>query len=230
MLIAADHLLPALKQQTRTLGTDIELVAFADTDVLLALDAIGRRRPRLVALEKSFAESSRGVALINRLKADPRLGQLEIHVVSGTTEVRADTGPAAAPAVGAPAEEIDYRGTRRAARYKMASGLEVDINGNGATVLDLSTIGAQVVSPTILKPNQRVRVTLSDEQTQARCQAVVAWATFEMPPGSAPRYRAGLEFLDATPRPSTRSALPSSPQPEFHRFRRLESSAYDSWR
>ncbi|MEP7304514.1 MAG: PilZ domain-containing protein [Acidobacteriota bacterium] len=196
MLIAADHLLPALKQQTQTLEAEIDLVAFADTDVLLALEAIGRRRPRLVALEKGFADSSRGAALIRRLKADARLGEVEIRVVSETTQAVADPGPAL-PAGRAPAGPIDYRGTRGAPRYKVAAGVAVDINGNGATVVDLSTVGAQVVSATILKPNQRVRVTLSDAQMQLRCQAVVAWASFEMPPGSVPCYRAGLQFLDA---------------------------------
>jgi len=196
VLIAADHLLPALKQHVRTLGADIELVAYADTDILPAIEAIGRRRPRLVALEKGFADSSRGAALIRRLKADPRLGELEIQVVSGTTQAPADPGPAP-PAGSAPAGPIDYRGTRRAPRYKMAAGVEIDINGNGANLVNLSTVGAQVVSATILKPNQRVRVTLNDEQMQVRFQAVVAWASFEMPPGSVPCYRAGLQFVDA---------------------------------
>jgi hypothetical protein len=27
--------------------------------------------------------------------------------------------------------------------------------------------------------------------------AAVAWAKFEIPPGSGPRYRAGLDFVDA---------------------------------
>ena len=172
------------------------MVAFADTDVLPALEAIGRRRPRLVALEKGFADSSRGAALIRRLKADPRLGEVEIRVVSGTTQAPAD--PTLDPPAGsAPAGPIDYRGTRRAPRYKIAAGLDVDINGNAATLVNLSTLGAQVVSATILKPNQRVRVTISDGQAQVRCQAVVAWAAFEMPPGSDPCYRAGLQFLDA---------------------------------
>jgi hypothetical protein len=30
-----------------------------------------------------------------------------------------------------------------------------------------------------------------------RFNASVAWASFEIPPRSDPRYRAGLEFLDA---------------------------------
>ena len=190
VLIAAHHLLPALEQQTRTLGADIEMVAFADTDVLPALEAIGRRRPRLVALEKGFADSSRGAALIRRLKADPRLGEVEIRVVSGTTQAPAD--PTLDPPAGsAPAGPIDYRGTRRVPRYRMAAGLDVDVNGNAATLVNLSTLGAQVVSATILKPNQRVRVTLADERGTLRINGAIAWATFEIPP----RYRAGIEFL-----------------------------------
>jgi hypothetical protein len=71
------------------------------------------------------------------------------------------------------------------------------IDGNTAAVIDLSTIGAQVVSPTILKPNQRVRVSLGDDNGSVRFNAAVAWASFEIPPKSGPRYRAGLEFVDA---------------------------------
>ena len=205
VLIAADQLLPALEEHTRTPATDVELITFADTDALLALETISRRQPRLVMLEKGFAETSRGAALINRLKADPKLAQVEIRIVARKTAGTPDGGmtaplPGSAPAVSTPGGALDYRGTRRAPRYKMAAGVETDINGKTATVIDISTIGAQVVSPTILKPNQRVRVTLSDEQGQVRCQAVVAWAAFEMPPESAPHYRAGLQFLDADPK------------------------------
>jgi hypothetical protein len=153
-------------------------------------------------LEKGFAETSRGAALINRLKADPKLAQVEIRLVARKTSGTPDEGTAASPpvnlpAVSTPAGTLDYRGTRRAPRYKVAAGVEVDINGKTATVIDLSTIGAQVVSATILKPNQRVRLTMTDGQGQVRCQAVVAWAAFEMPPERAPHYRAGLQFLDA---------------------------------
>ena len=38
------------------------------------------------------------------------------------------------------------------------------VDGNPATLVDLSTGGAQVLSATVLKPNQRVRVTLADER------------------------------------------------------------------
>ncbi len=70
------------------------------------------------------------------------------------------------------------------------------IDGNPAALINLSVVGAQVVSPTILKPNQRVRMTLPDSEGPIRVLAGVAWAAFEMPK-SGPVYRAGIEFYDA---------------------------------
>ena len=197
VLIAAVNLLPVFKERARALGDKTELLAFSDTDALRALDVISQRRPRVVALERGFTTTPRGAALINRLKADPALKDLEILVVSHEADAPADAAAADPVASPTPVSALDYRGTRRAPRYIMAAAVEADVNGNEATVMDLSTVGAQVVSATILKPNQRVRVTFSDDRTQVRCQAIVAWASFEMPPGAGPRYRAGLQFLDA---------------------------------
>jgi len=78
----------------------------------------------------------------------------------------------------------------------VAKGIEVTIDGNPASLINLSVVGAQVVSPTILKPNQRVRMTLQDPRGPIRVMAGVAWAAFEMPK-TGPRYRAGIEFFDA---------------------------------
>ena len=203
VLIAAPDLLQVLK--THSLGTG-ELLPFSDTDALRALETISRRRPRLVALERGFAATSRGAALINRIKADPALSQSEIRLVSRDSEAPRTAGAAAAspapatapaPPPAGPAPLLDPKGTRRAPRYKIAAGVEAEVNGNAATIVDLSTVGVQVLSATILKPNQKVRVTLVDPQGQVRCQAVIAWAAFEIPPGKDPRYRAGIEFLDA---------------------------------
>jgi hypothetical protein len=80
----------------------------------------------------------------------------------------------------------------------MSDGIEVLIDGNPAALMDLSTIGAMVVSPTTLKPNQRVRMSLPQEPRAIRFSAGVAWAAFEMPKGRpAPHYKAGIEFFDA---------------------------------
>jgi hypothetical protein len=71
------------------------------------------------------------------------------------------------------------------------------VDGNQAALIDLSTVGAQVVSTTVLKPNQRIRLAMTDDVGQVKCNAAVAWASFEIPQGNGPRYRAGIAFLDA---------------------------------
>jgi PilZ domain-containing protein len=197
VLIAAPALMPVLKERTATDGS--ELVAFADSDALRALDLITKRRPAIVALDRGFAASPRGAALINRIKADPALADSEIRVVSHDSSharvVSSPAGSATGQAVSdAPtqlAQPLDEEGTRGAPRVAIAKGVEVLVDGNAAILVDLSTGGAQLLSATVLKPNQRVRMTLTDPRGSIRINGTVAWATFEIPP----RYRAGIEFV-----------------------------------
>jgi hypothetical protein len=212
VLIGAADLLPKLQERVNDGQT--ELLSFTDADALRALDAITKRRPRLIALERQFAATPRGAALINRIKADPALAQSEVRIVAHDSDV-ARVSPrrqpetqdpagaaSAATAVAAPApiatQPLDQRGTRRAPRFRMAPELEVLVDGHQAVLVDLSTIGAQVVSPNVLKPNQRIRMSLLDPDGAIRFNATVAWASFEIPPKSGPRYRAGIEFIDAS--------------------------------
>ena len=194
VLIASPEFLPAL-QERKELG---EVVAFADTDALKALDLITRQRPKVVALERDFAATSRGTALINRIKADPSLTECEIRIIShdngdGTTSPVSVVETAAPAVVAAP---LDQTGTRRAPRFSITEGVEVQVDGKPAALINLSLVGAQVVSPTILKPNQRVRFILADKPKAIRIGSVIAWAAFELPK-AGPRYRAGVEFFDA---------------------------------
>ena len=208
VLIAAPEHLQALK------GHFADALAFSDADALKALETITRKKPRAVVLERLFAATSRGAALIKRIKADPTLSGCQIKIVSddGTpltskkmkaeSATETSAAPAApveppppAPTKAAPAP-LDQRGTRRAPRVNIAKGIEVMIDGKPASLINLSVVGAQVVSPTILKPNQRVRMVLHEPDGPIRCMAGVAWAAFEMPK-SGPVYRAGIEFFDA---------------------------------
>ena len=200
VLIASPELLPGLKDR----GEFGNVTAFSDAEALRALDVITRQRPAIVALDQLFAATSRGTALINRIKADPALTACEIRIVTQDATRRTAEAPGAPPVAVAEAEAevpsalLDVRGTRRAPRVAITDGVEVLVDGNPASLVDLSAVGAQVVSPTILKPNQRVRVTLPDPGRPIRLSAAVAWATFEMPK-AGPRYRAGIEFFDGDP-------------------------------
>ena len=210
MLIGAANVLPSLKERADTGGD--EVLTFTDADALRALEVITKRRPSVVAVERVFAGTPRGAALINRIKSDPSLLGSEIRVVSHddkdawagprrSSEAARGNGttPVASAHTATSPQPLDQRGTRRSPRFLMTGEMEVLVDGNQAVLVNLSTHGAQLVSATVLKPGQRVRMALFDEQGTVRFNASVAWASFEIPPDSIPRYRAGIEFIDASP-------------------------------
>jgi hypothetical protein len=196
VLIAAADRLAALQQQTNV--TDAN--AFAETDALKALETITRLRPSVIAIEHPFATSARGTALINRIKADPTLSACEVRVLGPDGAVANSAAGASSAGVGVvtPPGIIDQRGTRRAPRVVVTRNVEVLIDGNPATLVNISVVGAQVTSPLSLRPNQRVRMAIADAVRPVRFNGVVAWASFEMPK-EGPRYRAGINFYDAAP-------------------------------
>jgi len=196
VLIAPADALPALLARFDQ-GAAVQ--TFTDSDALEALDHIIRTKPTLVALQDGFSGTSRGAALINRIKDDLSLTDCELRVLASDSEsshVAMKRGKAGGPAMAMdePASRLDQRGTRRAPRIEIKDGVEVAVDGNPAMLVNLSMVGAQVVSSTVLKPNQRVRVILGDGKAAVRCSGAIAWAAFEMPKGMPTRYRAGIDW------------------------------------
>lgn len=212
LIIAAQNLMPALRERVEVAG---DVLTFADTEPIQALQAMMEHRPPLIVLERLFAATPRGAALINRIKSDPQLATVEVRVMSHTGDytrqvVKPMPQPAhaatAAAGAGSPApvataetpRPLDWHGTRRAARTRVREGVEMQLDGNPATVVDLSVVGAQVVSSTVLRPNQKVRISLPFDEFVMRFRGAIAWAKFELPRdgGRGPQYRAGVEFTD----------------------------------
>jgi hypothetical protein len=197
VLIGPADALPGLQER---LDPNAEVQTFTESEALEALDHIIRTKPGIIALQDEFSATSRGTALINRIKDDPALSACEVRVLAHDAAQNRvavkRSGHAGGPAVAVdePQPALDQRGTRRAPRIRIKDGVEVAVDGNPAALVDLSTVGAQVVSPTVLKPNQRVRVTMGDGKAAVRCSGAIAWAAFEMPKGMPTRYRAGIDF------------------------------------
>jgi CheY-like chemotaxis protein len=223
VVIAATNLMPALQER---LAGEGELLGFADTEPIQALQAILEHRPALIVLERLFAATPRGAALINRIKTDPQLANAEVRVMSHTGDYSRQVAKPqkAEPSDGAPAlphpgnqgaatatapsatvvesapRPLDWHGTRRAQRHRVRQGVEIQVDGNSATVVDMSVVGVQVLSATILRPNQKVRISIPNDEFVMRFRGTIAWAKFELPrPTEAPRYRAGVEFADTDP-------------------------------
>src|SRR5512139_4074094 len=195
LLIGPKSLAPSLAEHPDT--RDTELLVFDEGQVCQAVEHMVRQRPRVVALPEKFALSPRGTALAHRIAVDAQLAGTQVLMID--TQGAAVPVPAGARPTWLPA---DAAGTRRVPRIRMRQGLDVQIDGATASLVDLSTMGAQVVSATVLKPRQRVRVVLAVEPYFIRAVGTVAWALFEIPKsGSPPHYRAGLEFSSADPEP-----------------------------
>src|SRR6187402_2029475 len=136
LIIGAQNLMPALQGHVKVDG---DIVTFADTEPIQALQMIMDQRPGLVVLERLFAATPRGAALINRIKSDPALAHAEVRVMSHTGDyTRQVVKPSvSAPPAGQPAasvtspakqasasaaataeapKNLDWQGTRRAPR------------------------------------------------------------------------------------------------------------------
>jgi hypothetical protein len=126
-----------------------EAQVFPDGDALRALEVISSQQQPLVVIEQSFAATVRGQAFIDLLTSALKGLGGEFRVV----------------------------GARRAARHRINEKVLVD--GNPATIVDISLTGAHIVSPTPVKPQQRLRVSLKDGDRPLTGTAV--WVQLELP-------------------------------------------------
>jgi hypothetical protein len=191
ILVAAPELIPALRDR---LGGGEHLLTFADSEPVRALQAIVAERPRIVALERLFAASPRGAALISRIKADRALDGTEIRILSHDTDyIRVSPRRGASSPKTAEIKRLD-KGTRRAQRYRMRPGVALRLDDQPAQILDLSAIGAQLITAQTLKPKQVVSLLIGDPGAQIAVSARVVWAKLEVV-RNARTCRAGVQFI-----------------------------------
>src|SRR5713101_3069265 len=78
VIISTPAQAPVLRKR---LEQDPAVVVFADTDSLKALEMIATTRPTMVALNPTFADTSRGAALVAQLKSDSDLSDIDLRVL-----------------------------------------------------------------------------------------------------------------------------------------------------
>lgn len=88
--------------------------------------------------------------------------------------------------------------TQPARRLEVPSQNEVTGSGVTARIVNLSVTGAQVTSSSVLRPNQDLKLVLSDYGKTFKLAGVVVWSEFELGHGQ-PRYRAGITFTVPMP-------------------------------
>ena len=186
------------------------MLYFSDSNLASALGTIRARAPCRIALDIQFAHTSAGRAFADKLHS-PSIGGSEIFIVSfadgrwsmlpieasSASTIRSATFAAAVVAV---ADLNVNLNTRRVPRFLVMDPLAAVVDGRKTSLIDMSVMGAQVVSAPVLRPNQRLRIALPDEgDTILQVTAHIAWSAFETSTNTpAPYYRAGMEFTDAS--------------------------------
>jgi hypothetical protein len=182
-----------------------------------ARESIQLHHPKVIAVEAAFAETPPGQEFLARVEALAIRGsaiQLVVRsqgkwtmapyagqrvAIESPAVVTVSSGRTAAPVPGLAAVGAGKKGanTRRASRFRILESVDAVVENGQANLVNISMLGAQVLSKPSLKPSQKVKIALPDADDMVRLTAHVAWATFEQTqPGAAPHYRAGIEFTD----------------------------------
>ncbi|HVQ16547.1 MAG TPA: PilZ domain-containing protein [Vicinamibacterales bacterium] len=182
-------------------GQESQVIAVPLTDLAFAIELIGEAQPEVVVIEQAVAASGDGSTLMDRLHSERYLRGTQVRLLPpDRAAALIASGPGDAPPqawLADLAHALPPRPERRAQRIRAADDEQVFVDGQPVRLIDLSAVGAQVRSETVLKPRQRIRVVLAPERGSVKAVAVVAWSTFEI--GPTPTYRAGVAFTRAIP-------------------------------
>ena len=175
--------------------SDPSIAVFDASETIPPVGIVAARAQMLLVVGRAFVELPAGVEFLDRFRE-----------TNGTAEVRVlAEGANGVPsvldhAVGHPAHltlraeshPLTRGPVRRAMRVDMPDDALALVNGVSARLVNLSSMGAQVLSPGVLRPGEQVHVRLPGSP---RVRATVVWSAYELPRrGGQPCYRAGLSF------------------------------------
>jgi hypothetical protein len=116
-------------------------------DVTAALEMIRRHQPTVVVLEEAFALSARAAALVTRLETDPDFHGVEIRVLTAEAVAALNSPHAAHKYAQVSLATLAKPLPRRAARVRPTRPVEILIDGNPATLVNLNiSTGVLVLS------------------------------------------------------------------------------------
>lgn len=192
IVLVRPDLVPRIRQHFQS---DPSIAVFDASDAIPPLSIISPRAQMLLVVGHALTETTTGLEFLDRFRE-----------VNATAEIRVlAEGPNGNPTVlqhavthpahlALRAESVPFTRApvRRAPRVDMPEDAEAVINGVTARVINLSPLGAQVLSPHVLKPGEQVLVRLP---RSPRVVATVVWSAYELHgAGREPCYRAGLQF------------------------------------
>jgi hypothetical protein len=208
VVVADAARMPAIRAGLQVFGRAMHITS---GNLASAMDSIKNFQPKLVAVDVVFAQTLTGASFIERVEK-LAIADSEIRLIARsegawiTTSRGQRAGVIVPPSiVAAPSivampapvggTQVGAVSTRRAPRFLVRDPLDVVVENGSAALIDISILGAQVVSGPALRPNQKIRIALPDNRDMLHVTAHVAWSTFEKPKlVEDAYYRAGIEF------------------------------------
>lgn len=180
------------------------VLRYSSSNLASVFESIRANQPGLIVLDSGFLQTPAGhgfVERVHQLSIPKVVLQSAVFERGHWTMTSLDHEPPAPPV--APSERIVAvtagLETRRAPRFLAQNIAQAIADGSSIEVVDLSFLGAQIISQPIMKPHQKIKVGLPDATGTISVTASVAWSIFEKPAQApAPHFRVGMEFNDAT--------------------------------
>ena len=193
---------PQRMQQLRDgLPTPGRVLRYPTSNLASALESIRANQPGLIILDSAFLHDEQGATFIERIRnlSIPKivLQQAVFDHGQWTMTSLDQAPPEQRPADNQRVVAVRQAGleTRRAPRFMVQDIAQAIADGAPIDVVDLSVLGAQMISQPMMKPNQKIRVGLPDAHGNITLTANVAWSVYEKQANrSAPHFRVGIEF------------------------------------
>lgn len=186
------------------------VVQFTNSNLGAALEAIRTHAPKVVAVDALLVQTQQGQGFLKRVEGLAVPGCAIRLIIQGGgvwTTAAYEAHPAvedapirlasASPIRAAAAAPKPGANTRRAPRFPMLDSVDAAVESGQASLVNISVLGAQLVSQPVLRPGQTVKIALPDAHEMLRFTAHVAWSTFQQNNQGAAVYRAGIAFTDA---------------------------------
>jgi hypothetical protein len=200
IVIAEPQRMTALRDGLPTPG---RVLRYPTSNLASALESIRANQPGLIILDGAFLQGELGhgfLERINSLNLSKVVLQQAVFDHGHWTMTALDAAqPEQRPADNQRVVAVKKGGldTRRAPRFPVSDIAQAIADGTPIDVVDLSVLGAQMISQPMLRPNQKIKVGLPDADGNIQLTASVAWSVYEKPANApAPRFRVGVEFAN----------------------------------
>ena len=186
------------------LATPGRVLRYPTGNLASVFESIRANQPGLIILDAVFLQTPAGHGFVERIRQLnlPKVVLQSVIFERGVWTMKPldyePPPPPVEPSQRIVAVTTSGLDTRRAPRFLVQDIAQAMADGTSIKVVDLSVLGAQMISQPMTRPNQKIKLGLPDGEGMLQMTANVAWSVYEKPAmAERPHFRAGVEFNNA---------------------------------